>query len=121
MQIRFPNVEPIRPGYEGPPIRIRYSAEFYAAESLGSGRLVAQFRASLAGDVLFTADSQDGTIAREGDDTIVVTIPAASSGVFADLATAIFDFVRIGADGVRRVVPGRWSWPVKLPVTRDVQ
>lgn len=121
MQIRFPNVEPIRPGYEGPPIRIRYSAEFYAAEQLATGRLVAQFRPVVAGDVLFEADTQDNSITREGGDTIVITIPAGSSAGFSTLSTVFFDFVRIDGDGRRRVVPGQWSWPVRMSVTRDVE
>jgi len=121
LQIRFPNVEPIRPGYEGPPIRIRYSAPFYAAEQLATGRLVAQFRPSVVGEILFEADTEDGSITREGADTIVITIPGATTANFASLSTVFFDFVRISDDGRRRVVPGQWSWPVKMSVTRNVE
>jgi len=115
--VEFENVRPIRPGFDAT-IRIGYSTEFFTSENLSTGRLVAQFRQKVKGDVLFEADTEDGTIAREGESTIVISIPAADTTDFEEW-DVYFDLVR-ESDGNKEAVPGRWKWPVRSTVTRDV-
>lgn len=116
MKQTFQNVEPIRPGYDWT-TDIGFEQPFWDAMQLGSGRIVAQFRATIDSAVLFEADSAEGSILRPGGRILRIAIPAAATAAFASLA--VFDFVRI--DGAARTaVPGRWQWPVMKPVTRNV-
>ncbi len=115
-------VEPIVPGYKAS-IRLAYLNEAADKASLGEGVLVAQFRETLDSDtVLFTARSDAGTITVERGATetlVTVEIPAAGTADMTPDTSVTFDFIRIDG-GAGEVVPGRWLWPVRKVVTRDV-
>lgn len=116
-------VEPIAPGYSAR-LDIAYPNTVADPLSLGDGELVAQFRASIdaAGDPLFTARKSEGsiTLARGATETLLtLTLPATATAGMTPDRDITFDIVRI--DGaVRDVIPGRWYWPVRKTVTRDV-
>lgn len=118
MRTKFENVRPIRPGYDAA-LTISYGVDFWSAEQLDSGRLVAQFRQEVNGPVIATADSDAGTITRPSARTITLTVAAADTADMQE-REIYFDLIRI-ADGAQRPVPGRWKWPVRATVTRDVQ
>lgn len=113
----FPNVAPIRPGYVSP-LSIAFAQSFWDEMQLSTGRLVAQFRKSLDEPVIFTADSDAGSIARPGGRVVIITVPADKSADFTG-NIAVFDLVRLDG-GVQTPIPGRWQWPVFATVTRDV-
>ena len=113
----FPNVEPIRPGYDWS-TEIGFAADFWDAYDLSTGRIVAQFRRTLEGAVLFEADTGDGSITRPGGNVLAIAIAGDDSAGFDTLC--VFDFVRIDGDA-RTAIPGRWQWPVVKQVTRDVE
>lgn len=115
----FRNVGPIYPGYDtDDAITITYLQPFWDAMALGSGRLVAQFRKTIPGALLFEADTDDGTIVRSGT-SLIIQVPGASSVGFPS-PHVLFDVIQI-IDADRNVIPGRWQWPVVPTVTRDVQ
>lgn len=116
------SVEPIAPGYDAP-VAISYPNEFADSVSLGEGVLVAQFRADVdAADPIFEASTESGsiTIERGADETLVtVTLPATATAQMVPDTSVAFDFVRIDGSA-RDVIPGRWRWPVRRTVTRNV-
>jgi hypothetical protein len=115
MRIEFQNVRPIRPGFTST-ITIEYGADFWAAASLGDGRLIAEFRRSPKAPLLFRADTAAGTIVRSGPRSLTITIPAADTADFVE-PDCVFDLIRDEGDAT--VIPGRWRWPVRLTVTRN--
>ena len=119
--MEFP-VEPIAPGYDAA-LAIAYPNAFADAVSLGSGELVAQFRADLdAEDALFEARSDAGTISVDrgaSETTITITVPASVTTEMQPDSLVLFDFVRIEG-AVKDVIPGLWRWPVRKSVTRNV-
>lgn len=120
--MQFP-VEPIAPGYSAR-LEIAYPNSVADALSLNTGELVAQFRGGIddPGDPLFTARGADGaiTLTRGATETLLtLLLPAsATSGMVPD-RDITFDIVRIDG-GFRDVIPGRWYWPVRKTVTRNV-
>lgn len=117
MLLQIP-VEPIRRGYSHT-IALVYPQSFWDAEAMATGRLTAHFRATVGGALLFAADSEAGTIARDaGDRRLDVTLPAEATAAFAG-GRIVFDFVRTPEGGAPRVLPGLYSWPVKQAVTRN--
>lgn len=118
-KLTFTNVEPIRPGYDWL-TRIVLSDEFWEAEGLSEGRLVAHFRSSVPGVRLAVADSDAGTIVREDPATLLVKVAAVDTLKLAGAGIAVFDFVIVGEDDEQRPIPGRWTWPVLATVTRDI-
>lgn len=120
--MQFP-VEPIAPGYDAR-LAIAYPNAAADALELDTGELVAQFRAAVddAGDPLFTARSADGTITltRGATETLLtLLLPASATALMVPDRDVIFDIVRIEG-GFRDVIPGRWFWPVRKTVTRNV-
>ena len=112
-------VEPIRPGYPYL-VSILYPLDFWEAEQLSDGRLVAHFRATVGGALLFAADSDADGIDRDVvERRIDISLPAAATATFA-ASRVVFDFVRIAA-GDGRVVPGLYDFPVRQAVTRNVE
>lgn len=120
--MQFP-VEPIAPGYDAR-LAIAYPNSAADALELQEGELVAQFRASVddAGDPIFTARTVDATITcvRGATETLLtILLPASATALMTPERDVIFDIVRI--DGATRdVIPGRWFWPVRKTVTRNV-
>ncbi|HAE27014.1 MULTISPECIES: hypothetical protein [Hyphomonas] len=115
-------VEPIAPGYDAN-LSITYPNAFVDAELMDSGELVAQFRKNINDDTaIFTARTDDLTIARTrgAEETeVVVKLPASATSQMEPDTSVVFDFIRI--DGAEKtVIPGRWRWPVRKAVTRDV-
>src|SRR4051794_40876675 len=107
----FRNVMPINPGYDSDnAITIAYSQTFWDAMGLDSGRLVAHFRKTVPGPLLYEADSEDATILRSGASSVIIKVPAAASVLFPAPAV-LFDVIQI-IGGDQNVIPGRWSWPV---------
>lgn len=112
-------VEPIRPGYPYK-VSILYPLDFWEAEQLAEGRMVAHFRATLGGELVFSADSDTGAIARDAAERrIDISIPAAATQAFPP-SRVVFDFARM-TDGGSRAVPGLYSFPVRQAVTRNVE
>jgi len=118
MNITFENVRPIKPGYEAT-IRISYGLDFWTSENLATGRLIAQFRKEISSDVICTVDTNDGSITREDDAVIVITISDEQTALMLKTHYVRFDLIRED-QGVQSPIPGMWKWPVKLTVTRDV-
>lgn len=119
MRLSIP-VEPIRPGYPYV-LTLVLPETFWEAEQLATGRLVAHFRDTVPGALVWQADSGDGSVARDAEACeIVITIPAAATAAFSR-AVIVFDLARFGDDADdARVVPGTYQWPVRKAVTRDV-
>ena len=114
----FKKVSPILAGYESK-IIIKFSPQAWDALSLGSGRLISQFRTEIEADeVLHEADSADNTIERSGDNTLLITIPGEVSKNW-NFRAVVFDLVRKTATETV-AVPGIWRWPVRQRVTRHV-
>lgn len=119
--MQFP-VEPIAPGYEA---RLVIAFANLAADALEltSGELVADLRFSVDDEeAIFTARTADETIEVVRGDTetlITVILPAEVTGEIDPDRDVMFDFVRISGAG-QFVIPGRWRWPVRRTVTRDV-
>lgn len=116
-------VEPIAPGYDAR-LAIAYPNAAADALDLETGELVAQFRAGVddAGDPLFTARTADGSITRvRGDAETLLTLllPASATALMTPDRDVTFDIVRING-AARDVIPGRWFWPVRKTVTRNV-
>jgi hypothetical protein len=114
----FDKFEFIRPQYPIE-IRLQYPQNFWDAEHLGEGRIVAHFRSAVPDALLFEADSLDATIQREPDRTIAILLPASATALMACTKVVVFDFARFDGS-VKRAIPGRVTWPVKRTVTRDV-
>lgn len=113
-------VDPIRPGYSYD-LTLVLPETLWEAEQLATGRLVAHFRDHVPGPLVWQADSEAGTIARDADAReIAITIPAEATAGFTR-AVIVFDIARFDdeADDAR-VVPGTYQWPVRKAVTRDV-
>lgn len=119
MKQGFPNVEPIRPGYDWR-TRIVLPQAYWDGEGLAADRLVAQVRASRPGPLLAVADTGNATIEREDPRTLVVTLGSADTLKLAGSAIAVFDFVSVDEDGGQRPLDGMWTWPVLPTVTRDI-
>ena len=117
MKISFSGVEAIRPGYPLE-LRLTYPEAFFDAESMGTGRLVAHVRRSVPAELSFMLDSDAGTIQREHNALVINMTPQDTARLSGGIA--VFDFVRIAEDGSRRAIPGRWIWPVRATVTRDL-
>lgn len=120
--MQFP-VEPIAPGYSAR-LEISYPNTVADALAMEEGELVAQFRASIddVGEPAFTARKSDGTITlvRGAAETLLtITLPAAATAAMLPDRDIAFDIVRIDG-GLRDVIPGRWYWPVRKTVTRNV-
>ncbi|WP_376704673.1 hypothetical protein RQ479_07980 [Mesorhizobium sp. ISC25] len=114
----FPDVEPIRPGYDIE-FRLQFPQDLWDAEQIGSGRLVAQFRSAVPGPVLFEADTLDLTIQREAPRTLAFFLSEAATRPMDASTIVAFDIARIdGTDS--RVVLDKVIWPVLKTVTRDV-
>ena len=119
MRLSIP-VDPIRPGYPYL-LLLEFPEAFWESEQLASGRLVAHFRETVPGPLIWQADSGDGSIARDAEAReVVIAIPAEATAAFSR-AVVVFDLARFG-DGAddARVVPGTYQWPVRKAVTRDV-
>ncbi|MER8556150.1 hypothetical protein NKH37_29020 [Mesorhizobium sp. M1217] len=114
----FPNVEPIRPGYDIV-FRLQFPQDLWDAEQIGSGRLVAQFRVAVPGPVLFEADTLDLTIQREAPRTLAFFLPEDATKPFVASTIVVFDIARIDGDD-RSIVLDKVIWPVLETVTRDV-
>lgn len=119
--MQFP-VEPIAPGFEAR-LEIAFPAVAAAALQLSAGELVAELRAGIDdSEVLFTARASQDTIevaAGAAETLVTLILPAAVTAELAPDTNVLFDFVRLEGAG-RFVIPGRWSWPVRRTVTRDV-
>lgn len=115
----YPNVEPIRPGYDID-FRLQFPQDLWDAEQIGSGRLVAQFRSAVPGPVLFEADTLAATIRREAPPRTLAFFLSEDATRPMDASTiVVFDIARI--DGTeRRIVLDKVIWPVLKTVTRDV-
>ncbi|MER8786892.1 hypothetical protein NKH71_03325 [Mesorhizobium sp. M0983] len=114
----FPDVEPIRPGYDFE-MRLQFPQDLWDAEQIGSGRLVAQFRSAVPGPVLFEADTLDLTIQREAPRTLAFFLSEAATRPMDVSTIVVFDIARIdGTDS--RMVLDKVIWPVLTTVTRDV-
>lgn len=119
--MQFP-VEPIAPGYEAR-LEIAYPNLAADALALTEGELAAELRASVdAAEVLFTARGTDGTVTAargEAETLVTLILPAAVTAELTPDTDVMFDFVRLDG-GERFVIPGRWRWPVRRTVTRNV-
>ena len=118
MRIEFENVRPIWPGYEAS-LTISYGDAFWVAEQLDTGRLVAQFRQKVMGEVLAIADSDAGTITRPSARALKLVIVGDDTAKMSERAV-YFDLIRISGEA-KTPIPGRWQWPVRSRVTRDVE
>ncbi|MER8427837.1 hypothetical protein [Mesorhizobium sp. M1403] len=114
----FPDVEPIRPGYDFQ-MRLQFPQDLWDAEQIGSGRLVAQFRAAVPGPVLFEADTLDLTIQREAPRTLAFFLSEDATKPFVASTIIVFDIARLDGDD-RSIVLDKVIWPVLETVTRDV-
>ncbi|RUV98324.1 hypothetical protein [Mesorhizobium sp.] len=113
----FP-VEPIRPGYDIE-FRLQFPQDLWDGEEIGSGRLVAQFRAAVPGPVLFEADTANATLQREAPRTLAFFLSDEATRPMDASTIVVFDIARIdGAD--RHIVLDKVIWPVLKTVTRDV-
>lgn len=117
MKKSFTGVEAIRPGFPFE-VRLTYPADFFTAEELATGRVVAHVRPAVPAALAFVLDSADGSIQRETN-RLVLRISAEDSAKLTG-GIAVWDFVRISEEEVQRAVPGRWVWPVQRTVTRDI-
>ncbi|MER9870209.1 hypothetical protein NKJ35_24080 [Mesorhizobium sp. M0136] len=114
----FPDVEPIRPGYDFQ-MRLQFPQDLWDAEEIGSGRLVAQFRVAVPGPVLFEADTLDLTIQREAPRTLAFFLSEDATKPFVASTIVVFDIARIDGDD-SSIVLDKVIWPVLETVTRDV-
>lgn len=115
----YPDVEPIRPGYDFE-LRLLFPQDLWDAEEMGSGRLVAQFRSAVPGPVLFEADTLNATLRRELPRTLAFILSEAATRPFDASTIVVFDIARFDGDDSRMVLD-RVSWPVWITVTRDVE
>lgn len=107
-------------------VSVRYPAAYQNAFDLMVGELESHFRAKVTDQSpLFCAGTSTGSITRkilvDGSVQIDITIPDTATANFpftVPYGFVVFDIART-AGGVRRIAPGRWKWPVWLPVTRD--
>ena len=103
-------------GHEG--ITVTFTSATWAAYSLGSGRIIAQFRRSVNDSVpLWQADTDDSTITRPGSYSLKVIIPDAYGELFVSHRHVHFDFVRI-ASGIYTAIPGTIKWPIRPVITQ---
>jgi len=114
----FKNVKPIAPGFDNE-IRIQYSDQYWTLMAVGTGRLIAHFREEVDSEsILFTADTDNGSITRSAGNTLSIKIPA-SATVNWKMRGVVFDIARV--DGSEKSgLPGAFRWPVRQRVTRDV-
>lgn len=113
-------VPPIQKGYDST-VSLVYSQGFAAAFGLAGASLAAQFRArAMDAAALFAASTADGSMIISdlgtGGVQIDIHVPGTVTGAFP-LAGVTFDIAAVQG-GTRRLVPGQWTWPVRLPVTR---
>ncbi|MER9278711.1 hypothetical protein [Mesorhizobium sp. M0522] len=114
----FPDVEPIRPGYDFQ-MRLQFPQDLWEAEEMDSGRLVAQFRSAVPGPVLFEADTVTATLQREAPRTLAFFLSEEAKRPFAASTIVVFDIARFD-DVDSRMVLDKVIWPVLTTVTRDV-
>lgn len=118
MRQDFHNVEPFSVGYDGPEIRVQYNAAFWNSFGLDEGRIYAHLRLSAhAPELLFEADTETGSIIREDAFTLLLKVPDAATKLMKP-PSVVFDFVH-ETELLKRPLPGLFSWPVVLRVTRD--
>lgn len=116
MKIVIENVESIKRGF-ATTIEFGYSQEFWDAEQLATGRIRVSFRHKQASPVLWTADTEDGTITRPGNRKFEIALPASATASMLPEHVQ-FDLVR-GAEDEARAVPGYFLWPVETRVTEN--
>lgn len=119
MKQSFDNIEAIRPEYPWQ-TRVAFPEAFWTAEQMATGVLEAEFRALVSSKTaICRVGTDDGGIVRESPRTLLLKLSAEmTTGILVRVeGTVVFDFARI-ADGVRRAIPGLWTWPVKRTVTR---
>lgn len=112
-------VENVAPITEyGGTIDVIFSSAAWTAYSLGSGRIVAQFRAHpRSASLLFEADTDDSTITRPGSYTLRVSIPDSAGETLVTLPHVYFDFVHIDGS-TYTAVPGIVRWPCRVVSTK---
>lgn len=118
MKKTFAGIEAIRPGYPFE-VRLSYPEAFYEAEEIATGRIVAHVRQAVPSPLAFALDSEDGSIRLDEPNTIVLAISGENSATLGG-GICVWDFVRIAEDGAQRAIPGRWTWPVSMTVTRGI-
>lgn len=118
------NVDPIYPGFDAE-LSVQYSAEFAEAQSLATGTIAAQIRATEDSDtVLFDATTDGSTLIRTINDdnsvTLTINVPLATTTAWSALEQVVFDFVRVDGSAKRIVSGGVWIWPIDRAVSRSV-
>ena len=113
-------VEDVAPITEyGATIDVVFSAETWNAYSLGSERIICQFRVHpRATESLYQCDTELGTISRPGSYTLRVIVPDSAGELLTAYPYVFFDFVRIDADAVNTYIPGQVKWPTQPAVTK---
>ena len=113
-------VEDVAPITEyGATIDVVFTAATWNAYSLGSERIICQFRVHpRAAESLYQCDTELGTISRPGSYTLRIIVPDSAGELLCAYPYVFFDFVRIDADAVNTYIPGQVKWPTQPVVTK---